>query len=603
MRGRLRAAVWLLMLPALVVFMGAYYQGCQSQPHPHPTITIQPSVDAINAPPQVSAHIVPLPQHPITEVILEFGRAPDPSRMLYTDTSYQLPHRIFATLPTDQPFDATYTFNLSSNVANPVQVGERIEYQFHVKQKMDNGPDQSWWSDRKTLVVAERQAGQGPPPPPGGGGQGGGGACPVAITDVSLPATTIQHGTTTDLGGNAPVISSDGHFVAFVTHTKFEANAADGDQIYRRDVQTGDIKWVSGPANAVNGGSIPDQGGKAPSISGDGNLVAFITRTAFDPNAATNIDEVYVRNLQTGAILTVTTPARSTNGSVVTDQGGTSPVISGNGRFVAFVSHTKFEANAADVDQVYRRDLQTGEIKWVSGPATAINGGSITDHGGKAPSISSDGRFVAFVSQTAFDPNATANIDQVYVRDMQTGGILKVTTPATTTSGGSVTDLGGSSPVISGDGNFVVFISRTKFEANATDVDQIYRRDLQSGAINWVSGPANAINGGSVTDQGGKAPITISSDGRFVAFVSRTAFDSNAASNVDQLYVRDLQSGTVLKVSTPATSITGGSTTDLGGSSPMISADGRFAVFVTHTKFDANAADLDQVYRRCLDHP
>src|SRR5581483_3750268 len=122
MRGRLRAAVWLLMLPALVIFMGAYYQGCQSQPQPHPTITIQPSVDAINAPPQVSAHIVPLQQAPITEVILEFGRAPDPSRMLYTDQTYQLPHRV-AVLPTNQPFDATYTFNLSQNVAVPMQVG------------------------------------------------------------------------------------------------------------------------------------------------------------------------------------------------------------------------------------------------------------------------------------------------------------------------------------------------------------------------------------------------------------------------------------------------------------------------------------------------
>jgi Tol biopolymer transport system component len=586
----------LFTLPALVIFMGAYYQGCQSQPHP--TITIQPSVDAINAPPQVSAHIVPLPQHPITEVILEFGRAPDPSRMLYTDTSYQLPHRIFATLPTDQPFDATYTFNLSSNVGTPMQVGERIEYQFHVKQKMDNGSDQSWWSDRKTLIVAPAVAGQGPPP----GGGGGGGQCAVSVADVTLPATTIQHGTTTDLGGNAPVISSDGRFVAFVSHTKFEANAADGDQIYRRDVQTGDIKWVSGPANAVNGGSVTDQGGKEPSISGDGNLVAFVTHTAFDPNATANIDEVYVRNLQTGAILTVSTPARSTSGGAVTDQGGSSAVISGNGRFVAFVSHTKFEANAADVDQVYRRDLQTGEIKWVSGPATAINGGSVTDHGGKAPSISSDGRFVAFVSQTAFDPNAAANVDQVYVRDLQTGSILKVTTPAQPISGGSVTDLGGNSPVISGDGNFVAFVSRTKFEARAADVDQIYRRELQAGAIKWVSGPANAINGGSVTDQGGKGP-TISSDGRFVAFVTRTAFDPNAASNVDQLYVRDLQAGTVLKISTPATSITGGSTTELGGSSPVISADGRFAVFVTRTKFDANAADVDQIYRRCLDHP
>jgi Tol biopolymer transport system component len=177
--------------------------------------------------------------------------------------------------------------------------------------------------------------------------------------------------------------------------------------------------------------------------------------------------------------------------------------------------------------------------------------------------------------------------------------VANVSRPATGIGGGSTTDLGGSAPVISGDGRFVAFVSRTKFDANAADVDQIYRRDVQSGAIVAVSRPATPISGGSVTDKGGRLP-SISSDGRFVAFVSQTKFDPNAADG-DQLYVRDLQAGTILRVSTPATGIGGGSTTDLGGSAPVISGDGRFVAFVSRTKFDANAADVDQIYRRCLE--
>src|SRR5439155_493783 len=169
-----------------------------------------------------------------------------------------------------------------------------------------------------------------------------------------------------------------------------------------------------------------------------------------------------------------------------------------------------------------------------------ISGGSVTDKGGRLPSISSDGRFVAFVSQTKFDPNATDG-DQVYVRDLQAGTILRVSTPATGTGGGSTTDRGGSAPVISGDGHFVAFVSRTKFDPNAADVDQIYRRDVQSGAIVAISRPATSISGGSVMDKGGRGP-SISSDGRFVAVVSHMTL--HAALPVgDQVYVRDLQAG------------------------------------------------------------
>ena len=84
--------------------------------------------------------------------------------------------------------------------------------------------------------------------------------------------------------------------------------------------------------------------------------------------------------------------------------------------------------------------------------------------------ISGDGRFVAFVSRTAFDPQAAANTDQVYVRDMQGAGanvIRRVSVfPA---GGGAGTDLGGSAPVIAlgASGNAIVaFTTSTAFDPN-----------------------------------------------------------------------------------------------------------------------------------------
>ncbi len=556
---------------------------------PRPAVVIGQPVTASNIA-SVTARVTPN-QFAVTQVILEFGRRPTANHavsILYTSEpgSYNLARTLVPpTLPTQVPFDVTFRF---PNLAN----GELIDYQFKVTHRTADGSELFFWSERRTFQVTQAIVA-----PPGGGVGGGGGntdACDDPILNVSRPATSISGGSIEDLGGTAPAVSADGRFVAFVTKMKFDPNAAEFDQVYRRDLQTGAIVAVSRPATSISGGSVTDLGGTSPSISSDGQRVAFVTRTAFDANAAADRDQIYVRDLSNGEVLRVTTPAGGT-----TDRGGSAPRISGNGRFVVFVSQTQFDAQApAGVDQVYRRDLQTGQVTAVTRPAQSISGGSVTDLGGHSPSISDDGRFVAFVSRTKFDANASDG-DQIYVRDLDTGGILTVTTPANGIGGGTTTDLGGHSPRMSGDGQFVAFVSRTKYDPNASDSEQIYRRAIQTGAMQVVTRPANSTSGGSVTDLGGQSP-SISTDGQRVSFTSRTKFDPNST-DVDQIYVRDLASGDILRVSTPATGISGGSTTDQGGRGGVISGDGRFVVFVTRTLFDPNAASgVDEIYRRCL---
>jgi Tol biopolymer transport system component len=579
MRSRLLA---FLSIIALASCSGC--PGCSQGPRP--AVAIGAPATASNAA-RVTATITPN-QFPVTKVILEFGRRPSANNavnILYSSEpgSYNLSHTFEPpTLPTTAPFEATFRFP-------GLTPGELVDYQFRVTHRTAEGNELFFWSERKMFQVT-----QGAAQPPGGGPVSGGGAagCDSDIANVSRPANSIGGGAIDDLGGRAPAVSADGQFVAFTTRMKFDPNAADVDQVYRRNVQTGEVVPVSRPATGIGGGATTDRGGTSPSISADGQRVAFVTRTQFDPNAA-DVDQIYVRDLASTNVLRVTTPTGGT-----ADRGGSAPVISGNGQFVAFVSRTAFDPQAADVDQIYRRNVNTGEILPVTRPARSISGGAVTDLGGRAPSISDDGRFVAFVSRTKFDPNA-ADVDQIYVRNLDTGDILPVTTPAQSASGGATTDLGGGVPRISGDGRFVAFVTRTKFDANASDSDQIYRRDLQTGSIQAVTRPATSTSGGAVTDLGGRLP-TISTNGRRIGFLSVTKFDANAA-DVDQLYVRDLESGNILRVSTPANGISGGATTDRGGTSPVISGDGRFVVFVTRTQFDANAANgVDEIYRRCL---
>src|SRR5207249_11549717 len=127
---------------------------------------------------------------------------------------------------------------------------------------------------------------------------------------------------------------------------------------------------------------------------------------------------------------------------------------------------------------------------------------SVADGGGRGAWSARGGRLVGFVGQTKFEANAPDG-DQVYVRDLQAGTILRVSTPATGIGGGSTTDRGGSAPVISGDGHFVAFVSRTKFDPNAADVDQIYRRCVENGAVVGGNRPAASLSGGPVVDEGG----------------------------------------------------------------------------------------------------
>ncbi|MCL2769505.1 MAG: hypothetical protein FWD42_05265, partial [Solirubrobacterales bacterium] len=89
-----------------------------------------------------------------------------------------------------------------------------------------------------------------------------------------------------------------------------------------------------------------------------------------------------------------------------------SPAFSGDGRYVAF------HGSVAGISGVYRRDLQSGEVAPVAVAEPADPAISAPD--ATAPSISEDGRYVAFTSAAALDPedDTGSGCPQVYRRDM-----------------------------------------------------------------------------------------------------------------------------------------------------------------------------------------
>ncbi len=264
-----------------------------------------------------------------------------------------------------------------------------------------------------------------------------------------------------------------------------------------------------------------------------------------------------------------TTRVSVSNSGIQGDEPSFEPSISADGRFVAFYSDARnLVANDTnEVRDVFVHDRQTGapERVSVSGDETQSNHESIS------PSISSDGRFVAFSSiasnLVAGDTNARQD---VFARDRQTG-----TTERVSVNSDEMELVGASDdPSISSDGRFVAFVSNAPFVAPDTDGSfDIFVRDRQTGTTERVS-VDNSGNPGPCCASFSGDP-SISSDGNLVAFYSNVALTPDDTNNSFDVYVRDRQAGATERVSVDSDE----AQANAFSRDPSISTDGDFVAF------------------------
>ena len=279
------------------------------------------------------------------------------------------------------------------------------------------------------------------------------------------------------------------------------------------------------------------------------------------------------------------------------------PVVSANGRFVAFES---FSFNLAPLGpnsstNIYRRDLQTGVTTLVSANLAGTDGGNNHSH---HPAISADGRYIAFESRaTNLVANDTNTFSDIFVRDMQTGVTSLVSVNLAGTGSGTQESI---KPTISANGRVVVFQSLASNLSSVVDTNNrydVFARDLQTGTTHLVScnvGCTASGNDDSLTANvpKDKAPrANVSNDGRIVVFES---FAKNLLTTpmggFTEVFARDLQTGT-----TTLLSVNLQGTASVGGQVPVISGDGRFAVFQSSAPITPNdsGTGLD-LFRRDL---
>jgi Tol biopolymer transport system component len=237
---------------------------------------------------------------------------------------------------------------------------------------------------------------------------------------------------------------------------------------------------------------------------------------------------------------------------------------------------------------VFVRDRQTGTTERVSVGKNKTQANRFSS----PPSISTDGRFVAFASFASnLVPGDTNDATDVFVRDRQAGTTERV---SVSSSGAQNNDPAASSnsPDISADGRFVVFASdAVNLVAGDTNgVRDVFVRDRQAGTTERVSVAADGTQGDRPSPSDGIRGGTrfgpaISADGRLVVFDSSATNlvpdDTNTCSQqgayvystpgtCPDVFVHDRQTGTTERVSVDSA----GAQANDASTDPAISADG-----------------------------
>lgn len=146
-------------------------------------------------------------------------------------------------------------------------------------------------------------------------------------------------------------------------------------------------------------------------ISRTGRFIAFVTDNRLTETDLDALPDIYVRDLLTGRFDLVSVPTYP----VSFDVDAYNAAISADGRYVAFDSDDRLAGDDRDDDSdVYVRDRYAGTTKRVS----VADGGA--DHFGSwSSSISDDGRYVVFTSQSTLVPEDDGVMDDVYLRDVK----------------------------------------------------------------------------------------------------------------------------------------------------------------------------------------
>jgi Tol biopolymer transport system component len=318
---------------------------------------------------------------------------------------------------------------------------------------------------------------------------------------VAIQRIRAEAATTLD----PPALSDDGRFIAFVSQRHEPLGRACCQKVYVLDRSTGLITDES----IVSDGTATFSNSRAPSLSPDGRFVAFETVQVLSSDPALVLRQVVVRDRETAAVHM----PRSVNGATPAGRYG-NPVVTENGLAVVFTSNsTNLVPGPRAVDartDIYLWRLDDETITRISVPSKTVGppvGASYS------PSVSRDGKLVAFVSTARLVEEDTNSLADVYLRDVRRG----ITSLVSRGAGGRPANGPNYSPALSADGRYLAFVSGASNLAprDRNQQSDVYLYDVTTESTTLVSATSRGVAGNATS----RRPA-ISADGRYVVYQS-----------------------------------------------------------------------------------
>jgi Tol biopolymer transport system component len=319
---------------------------------------------------------------------------------------------------------------------------------------------------------------------------------------------------------------------------------------------------------SVSTAGVQGNGASAfPNISADGRYIAFLSEATNLVEGDTNGHaDVFLYDRQSGKTIRASVKSDGTQGNG--DIPESFPSLSADGRYVAFTSDA---TNLVDGDtnakaDIFVFDRQTGRTVRVNVKSDGTQANNIT----MGFSLSANGRYVVFASAASnlIDGDTNGKAD-VFIHDCQTGQTTRISlkTDGTQTNGDSM------QPAISADGQYVAFVSNATnlIDGDTNAKTDIFLHNCQTGQTTRISTKSD----GTQANDNSMLP-SICAAGRYVAFLSTATNLVDADTNGKQdVFVHDCQSGQTTRVSVK----TDGTQANSDCYFPFISADGNYVTF------------------------
>lgn len=354
-------------------------------------------------------------------------------------------------------------------------------------------------------------------------------------TGLVTPISLNISGKYSNSSSDEPSINSSGTLIGY---SSYATDLVADDTNNLKDIFVSEVSGQTYRVNVASDGSESNGLSIHPAIASQSRIIAFeSSATNLVTNDNNNRSDIFIHELDSA----VTERVSISTLGVESDQHSRSPAISQDGRYVVFEnsSDVLVTGDTNNSQDIFMRDRQTNETVLVS-----LDDAGIQANGGSShPDISANGRYVVFQTSANNLVQDDTNAQQdIYRKDMQTGQIERISLDI---SGAQFSNVDSIMPKMSSNGQFVAFITETPLsdpnknysKGVSNQVFNVYVRDLAKQMTRKLS---DTQNGDNLIE-----PIysmDISDDGSTVLFATESrAFTLQDNNNNSDIYGVDIE--------------------------------------------------------------